>query len=65
VLLRYADDLVVLCRIKREAENALRALTAILAELGLEPKQAKTRIVHMREAGEGLDFSASTTATCA
>src|SRR5215216_1894624 len=56
VLVRYADDLVVLCRTKREAENALGALTAILAELGLEPKQAKTRIVHLREGGEGMDF---------
>jgi RNA-directed DNA polymerase len=27
-----------------------------MAELGLEPKQAKTRIVHLREGGEGLDF---------
>ena len=56
VLVRYADDLVVLCRTKREAEDALRALTAILAELGLKPKQAKTRIVHLREGGEGMDF---------
>jgi group II intron reverse transcriptase/maturase len=56
VLVRYADDLVVLCRTRREAEDALRALTAILAELGLELKQAKTRIVHLREGGEGLDF---------
>jgi RNA-directed DNA polymerase len=56
VLVRYADDLVVLCRSKREAEDALRALTALLAELGLELKQAKTRIVQLREGGEGLDF---------
>jgi group II intron reverse transcriptase/maturase len=56
VLVRYADDLVVLCHTKREAESALEALAAILAELGLEPKQAKTRIVHLREGGEGLDF---------
>jgi RNA-directed DNA polymerase len=56
VLVRYADDLVVLCRTRREAEAALRALTAILAELGLELKQAKTRIVHLREGGEGMDF---------
>src|SRR5215217_3420355 len=55
-LVRFADDLVVLCRTKREAENALEALTAILAELGLELKQAKTRIVHLREGGEGLDY---------
>src|SRR6266704_270405 len=56
VLVRYADDLVVMCRSKREAEDALWALTVILAELGLELKQAKTRIVQLREGGEGLDF---------
>ena len=41
---------------RREAERALTALTAILAELGLELKQAKTRIVHLEEGGGGLDF---------
>jgi group II intron reverse transcriptase/maturase len=56
VLVRYADDLVVLCRTKREAETALAALRSFLAELGLEPKRAKTRIVHLREGGEGFDF---------
>jgi RNA-directed DNA polymerase len=56
VLVRYADDLLVMCHTKQEAENALAALTDILAELGLEPKQAKTRIVHLTEGGEGIDF---------
>jgi RNA-directed DNA polymerase len=56
VLVRYADDLVVMCSTKAEAERALVALGAILAELGLELKQAKTRIVHLCEGGEGLDF---------
>jgi group II intron reverse transcriptase/maturase len=56
VLVRYADDLVVMCRTKREAERALGALRSLLAELGLEPKEAKTRIVHLREGGEGIDF---------
>lgn len=56
VLVRYADDLLAMCRTERDAENALRAITTILAELGLEPKQAKTRIVHLREGGEGFDF---------
>ncbi len=56
VLVRYADDLVVMCRSKAEAEGALAALKAVLAELGLELKAAKTRIVHLREGGEGLDF---------
>ncbi|HSD31936.1 MAG TPA: group II intron reverse transcriptase/maturase [Gemmatimonadales bacterium] len=56
VLVRYADDLLVMCKTRREAEAALEALRAILAELGLEPKQAKTRVVHLREGGEGVDF---------
>ncbi len=56
VLVRYADDLVVMCRTRQEAERALRALQEILAELGLQTKDAKTRIVHLREDGEGFDF---------
>ena len=56
VLVRYADDLLVMCKTRTEAENAREALTVILAELGLEPKQAKTRIVRLVEGGEGVDF---------
>jgi group II intron reverse transcriptase/maturase len=56
VLVRYADDLLALCHSRQEAERALAALTELLAELGLELKQAKTRIVHLEEGGEGLDF---------
>jgi group II intron reverse transcriptase/maturase len=55
VLVRYADDLLAICKTKRDAEGALEALTAILAEMGLELTQAKTRIVHLR-GGEGVDF---------
>jgi group II intron reverse transcriptase/maturase len=56
VLVRYADDLLAICRSGQEAERVLAALTAILAELGLELKQAKTRVVHLTDGGEGLDF---------
>jgi RNA-directed DNA polymerase len=56
VLVRYADDLLAICKTKRDAEGAIEALTTILAELGLELKPAKTRIVHLREGGEGVDF---------
>jgi Reverse transcriptase (RNA-dependent DNA polymerase)/Group II intron, maturase-specific domain len=55
-LVRYADDLVVMCGSEREARRALRALRVLLAELGLRPKETKTRIVHLREGGEGFDF---------
>jgi Reverse transcriptase (RNA-dependent DNA polymerase) len=56
VLVRYADDLVVMCRNKAEAERALEALKAVLAELGLALKRPTTRIVQLREGGEGFDF---------
>jgi len=56
VLVRYCDDLVVLCRSRKEAEGALGALTDILHGLGMEPKASKTRIVQLVEGGEGLDF---------
>src|ERR1700733_12764025 len=56
VLIRYADDVVVMCRTREEAERALVALRTILLELGLTLKDAKTRIVELREGGEGLDF---------
>ncbi len=56
VLVRYADDLVVMCATRQQAEAALERLRVLLAELGLEPKTAKTRIVHLQVGGEGLDF---------
>ncbi len=56
VLVRYADDAVVMCWSRSQAERALERLTALLAGLGLEPKAAKTRIVHLEAGGEGFDF---------
>jgi RNA-directed DNA polymerase len=56
VLVRYADDAIVVCKSRQQAERALAALTAYLAELGLAPKAAKTRIVHLVVGGEGLEF---------
>jgi RNA-directed DNA polymerase len=56
VLVRFADDMVVMCQSREEAERAFEALRVILSELGLTLKDAKTRIVELREGGEGLDF---------
>jgi RNA-directed DNA polymerase len=56
VLVRYADDALVMCTTREQAEAALARLTALLAGLGLEPKAAKTRIVHLTEGGAGFDF---------
>jgi RNA-directed DNA polymerase len=55
-LVRYADDALVICRSQGQARAALARLTGLLAELGLAPKPAKTRIVHLTEAGGGVDF---------
>ncbi len=56
VLVRYADDALVMCKSREQAEAALTRLRELLAELGLEPKEAKTRIVRMEVGGAGFDF---------
>ena len=56
LLVRFCDDLVILCPTKLRAEAALEALTSILAELGLELASAKTCLVDMRAKGQGFDF---------
>jgi group II intron reverse transcriptase/maturase len=56
VLVRYCDDLVVMCQTREQAEAALEQLRNLLGGLGLELKAAKTRIVHLVEGGQGLDF---------
>jgi RNA-directed DNA polymerase len=55
-LVRFADDLVVMCWSASQAERALERLTDLLASLGLEPKAAKTRIVQLEAGGGGFDF---------
>jgi RNA-directed DNA polymerase len=47
-LTRYADDWVITCRSRREAEAARRCADKILATLGVRVNPQKTRIVHVR-----------------
>jgi Group II intron, maturase-specific domain len=56
VLVRYVDDAVVMCRSRQQAEAALTRLRGLLADLGLEPKEVKTRIVRVEVSGPGFDF---------
>jgi RNA-directed DNA polymerase len=56
VLVRFADDLLVMCKSRQQATAALARLRQVLAELGLAPKEAKTRIVELVAGGEGFDF---------
>jgi RNA-directed DNA polymerase len=55
-LVRYADDAVILCGTRAEAEAALSLVREILAGLGLELHPDKTRIVDLRDGREGFDF---------
>lgn len=54
-LTRYADDLVIVCRSRADAEAALQTLVQLLAGLGLRVAEAKTRLVDVED-GEGFDF---------
>lgn len=56
LLVRYADDFVILCRTSRQAEAALDGARNILGSMGLELHPDKTRIVDLREGREGFDF---------
>jgi RNA-directed DNA polymerase len=55
-LVRYADDGVVLCRSKAQAQAALDAVEEILGGLGLQLHPGKTKVVDLRNGREGLDF---------
>lgn len=56
VLVRYADDFVVMCRTARAAADAQRLARRLLRGLGLELHPAKTRVVDLREGRGGFDF---------
>lgn len=53
-LVRYADDFVILCRTREEAEQALRSVQSWVVENGLTLHPEKTRIADART--EGFDF---------
>lgn len=55
-LVRYADDFVVLCTTRSQAEEAHRRATALLGDFGLLLHPDKTRVVDLREGREGFDF---------
>jgi RNA-directed DNA polymerase len=55
-LVRYADDLVVLCATRTQAEQAGELVAAILDALGLRLHPDKTRIAHLANGAEGFVF---------
>jgi len=52
-MIRYADDFVILCRSREEAERALQEVQSWVAQAGLTLHPTKTRLVH---ADDGFDF---------
>lgn len=54
-MVRYADDLVILCRSEAQARLALTELEVQLRKRGLKLHPEKTRIVNAKEPG-GFDF---------
>jgi len=52
--IRYADDFLVLCHTRQQAEEAKSRLAAWLAPRGLSFNEGKTRIAHLDE--EGVAF---------
>lgn len=56
-LTRYADDWLIVCRTRAEAERALASACAVLeGELGLRVHPEKTRIVHVSQGFEFLGY---------
>jgi group II intron reverse transcriptase/maturase len=55
-LVRYADDFVVMCRTRKDCEQAEQRVRVILARLGLELHPDKTRRVELYDGKEGFDF---------
>lgn len=53
-LVRYADDFVIICRTRQEAQTALQTVKQIMDKLKLTLHPTKTRIVDMGR--EGFDF---------
>ncbi|MBP9948285.1 MAG: group II intron reverse transcriptase/maturase [Vicinamibacteria bacterium] len=56
VLIRYADDFVVMCRSESQAKEARRRVGIILDRLGLTLHPEKTRLVNIKRGKEGFVF---------
>ena len=56
MLVRYADDFVVMCHTAKQCEQAEARVREILARLGLELHPEKTRRAELYDGKEGFDF---------
>lgn len=56
-IVRYADDFVVFCASKADAQDVIQILTEWLEKRGLSLSSEKTRIRHLREGFDFLGFN--------
>lgn len=56
ILVRYADDTIIICKNKKSANHALTLLQYIMGKLDLKLHPVKTKIVCMWDGKEGFDF---------
>lgn len=55
-LVRYADDLVVICRTRKDAEHAMKLIQEVMKRLELTLHPEKTKLVSLWEGKGGFDF---------
>jgi RNA-directed DNA polymerase len=55
-MVRYADDFVILCKSRQEAEAALALVGELTQARGLTLHTGKTRVVDTSQTGQGFDF---------
>lgn len=56
-VVRYADDFLVFCETKEDAEKSVEILKTWLRERGLSLSESKTKIVHLNEGFDFLGFN--------
>ncbi len=55
-MVRYADDFVILCKSRQQAEAALSQVTELVEQRGLTLHADKTSVVDTHQADEGFEF---------
>ena len=56
ILVRYADDTVIICKNKKSANHVQSLLQYIMGKLDLKLHPVKTKIINMWDGTEGFDF---------
>lgn len=56
ILIRYADDIVILCKRKAIAMESIQVLKAVFERLELEMNVEKSKLVNLWDDSEGFDF---------